>query len=150
MRIKVPPEQLGLELGFPGSRPSDLEVSTVPDSGKIEPRLLQEMARLESLGQQDLRIPILIQLAHDLGPLARRKARLSESEEARLQASRRDLLERLAEMGVGEDIHRLELANALEMHLTGPQIREIAPHPDVRSIIWNREERVTAVSADQS
>ena len=59
----------------------------MPDSGKIEPRLLQEMARLESLGQQDLRIPILIQLAHDLGPLARRKARLSESEEARLQAS---------------------------------------------------------------
>ena len=122
----------------------------MPDSGKIEPRLLQEIARLESLGQRDLRIPILIQLAHDLGPLARRTAPLDEAEDARLQASRRDLLARLGEMGVGDDFNRLELANALETHLTVPQIREIAAHPDVKSIIWNREERVTAVTADQA
>jgi len=122
----------------------------MPDSGKIEPRLLQEIARLESLGQQDFKVPILIQLAHDLGPLARREAPLDEAEEARLQASRRDLLARLGAMGVGDDLNRLELANALETHLTAPQIREIAAYSDVKSIIWNREERVTAVSADQS
>lgn len=116
----------------------------MPDSEKIEPRLLREIARLESVGQLDLKIPILIQLVHDLGPLAQREAPLDEAEEARLQVSHRDLLNRLAEMGVGDDLQRLELANALETHLTPAQIHEIASHPDVKRIIWNREELVTA------
>lgn len=123
----------------------------MPASETIEPRLLREMARLESTGQQDCKIPILVQLAHDLGPLAPREAaRFDKAEEVLLQASRRDLLNRLATMGVGDDLHRLELANALETHLTSAQIREIATHQDVKRIVWNREERVTALAADQN
>ena len=114
----------------------------MPSEDKIDPRLSRELARLDSAGQADLKVPILIQLAHDLGPLA--PTRLDQATEAHMHASRRDLLNRLAAMGVGDDLGRLELANALETHLTSSQIREIASHPDVKHIIWNREELLTA------
>lgn len=114
-------------------------------SDKIEPRLLKEIFRLESAGQRDVRIPVVIQHAQALGPLGREgEPALDKASEDLALASRRDLLKRLGGMGTGQDIQRLELANAIETHLTAAQIREIAAHPDVKNIIWNREEHVTA------
>jgi hypothetical protein len=112
---------------------------------KIEPRLQLELARLETTKQQDYRIPVIIQLLHELGPLAPKVASGADKlGETRAQADGRDLLERLARMGTEDDLNRLELANSIETHLNPAQIREIAAHPDVKRVIWNREEHVTA------
>jgi hypothetical protein len=112
---------------------------------KIEPRLLKELARLESAGQNNLAIPVLIQFAHDLGPLAPQvRQGQDEASESPAEASRRDLLHRLAVMAGGQNLQYLVLANAVETRLMAAQIREIAAHPDVKLVLWNREERVTA------
>ena len=47
-------------------------------------------------------------------------------------------------MGARENLQHLVLANAVETRLKAAQIREIAAHPEVKLILWNREERVTA------
>jgi hypothetical protein len=112
---------------------------------KIEPRLLAELARMESAKQQDSRVAVIIQHLRELGPLAPKEGSDSDgASEARAKADRRDLLDRLAQMGASQDLRRLELANAIETHLTPAQIREIAAHPDVKHIIWNRDEHATA------
>ncbi len=114
-------------------------------SDKIEPRLLKEISRLETAGQPDLRISVLLELVHELDPLRREgTAEVDKATEGRLRVERRNLLERLARMAAGKVPLQLELANALEMQLTPAQIRQVAAHPDVKRIIWNREERVTA------
>jgi hypothetical protein len=112
---------------------------------RIEPRLLQEIARLEAAGQQEVPIPIIIQFAGDLGPLAPPDVQAhDEVGKTRAQADRQDLLQRLAAMGDARNLQYLVLANAVETRLATAQIREIAGHPDVKLILWNREERVTA------
>jgi len=114
-------------------------------SEKIEPRLLQEISRLEAGGQPDVRVPVIIRHAVDLGPLGMGgRAPRDKTGQERAEADRRDLLDRLRRMTEGEELQRLEMANAIETRLTAGQIREIAAHPDVKQIIWNREERVTA------
>lgn len=118
----------------------------MPAIDTIEPRLLKELARLESAGQKDLAIPVIIQSARDLGPLPRQDAegRDHASQPPAQAHGRQDLLQRLAAMGAVQNLQYLALANSIETRLTAAQIREIATHPDVKLILWNREERVTA------
>lgn len=134
-----------MEPGFPRLHAPLNQVNDMPANNTIEPRLLTEIARLEATGQQDLSIPVIIQFAHDLGPPAPqvRNGR-DEASDARAEESRRDLLQRLAAMGARENLQYLVLANAVETRLTAAQIREIATHPEVKLVLWNREERVTA------
>jgi hypothetical protein len=47
-------------------------------------------------------------------------------------------------MAARENLQYLVLGNAVETRLTAAQIREIATHPEVKLVLWNREERVTA------
>lgn len=107
---------------------------------KIEPRLLQEIDRLERAGQKQNQIPVLIELASiaspDQGSLG--------SLEQRVQSAQQNVRKKLADLGAERTMRPLTLANAIEAPLTPAAIREIAALPEVTLIRWNRAERVTA------
>ncbi len=115
----------------------------MPTSDKIEPRLQQEIGRLESVGHRDVPIAILIQCEGN--PIATAlKGGRGEGSEPKAGVDPQNLLKRHAEIVGARDVRYLHLANAIETSLTPDQIREVAALPGVLRVIWNREERVTA------
>ena len=112
---------------------------------KIEPRLLAEIREAESSARPQRRLSVII--AHATGPAdADRDRRLDYAElEARVRAEQQGLRRRLLELGVdGGAMRQITLAHALEASLTPAQILDVAERSDVRSIVWNREQQVTA------
>ncbi len=112
---------------------------------KIEPRLLEEIRRVETAGQPDRRIPVIIEHVRQIS-IEREEGRRMEygALEERMRAEQQGIRKRLSELGVTNDVRQMALANALEVRLTPAQIKEMAGHSDVRLIILNREEQVTA------
>lgn len=110
---------------------------------KIDPRLREEMERAEAAG--DAARPISVVIAHaGTTSGAQEVSGLDYAAlERRVQAAHRGLRARLAELGAAAEVRQITLANALEARLTPAQIRAIADHPDVGTIVLNREERVT-------
>jgi len=107
-------------------------------SAKIEPRLAAEMQRAEETGQGNSRIPVLIQVtgAESLTP-----PNFADLER-QVAVRQRSVRELLQDLGVQGEIRSLTLSNSLETSLTPAQIRNVAGHQDVKSILWNRAEQV--------
>jgi hypothetical protein len=105
---------------------------------KIDPRLLEEMARAERDAPQPSEIPVLIQLTPILTPEESGLLAL----EQRVQNAQRGVRSKLTELGAAQSMRSLALANAIEAHLAPAGIREIAAFPEVTRILWNRAERV--------
>ena len=108
------------------------------ESDKIQPALVDEMARLHAAGQRGVRLAVIVSISgidtgrlRDLGAL-----------EVEVQRSQAPTRQRLADMGI-TDYAPLTLANAIEVQLTSAQIQAIAAEPTVKAIVWNRMERVT-------
>ena len=116
----------------------------MPDQ-KIEPRLAQEIERVESAGQPERAIPVIIEHVQALtiptGGSARGQLAALDRQVSHLQAG---IVARLSELGSTGELHQATLANALSTSLTPAQIRQIAAHGDVKLIRLNREEQVTA------
>lgn len=111
---------------------------------RIEPRLRQELRRGEGGRDPARRIPVLIELVRtvEIPPVADPGERLAELE-SQTRELQRGIVTRLGELGVREgEIHRFSLGNALAVVLTPAQIAEIARHPDVKLVRWNRADRV--------
>ena len=113
-------------------------------SEKIEGRLLEEIRQFELAGQPDRRIPVLIQVEVEPWDTPQ-EGRLDYAQlEGRVRSQQGPVRQRLAELGVTTEIRPLILSNSLEARLTPAQIRQMGQHQDVRLIILNREEQVTA------
>jgi hypothetical protein len=108
-------------------------------SDKIEPRLREEMARMESTGGGDALTSVIIQVrTYD------RPSKDYPGMQTQVDMQQKSVKERLRELGVQGDIRSLVLSNSIEANLTPSQIRAISDHEDVKSIILNRADRVTA------
>ena len=85
-------------------------------------------------------IPVLIELeaASNVGPSGMKA--LEESVRLAQQGIRR----KLEELRAAKTVRVMTLANAMEASLMPAGIREIAELPEVKRILWNRAERVTA------
>lgn len=115
------------------------------DKEKIEPRLLEEIRRVETAGQPDRKIPVIIEHVRQIGGIGEEGKRIDYNAlEQRVRGEQEDIRKRLFELGVTDDVQQMSLANALEVRLTPAQIKEIAAHSDVKLIVLNREEQVTA------
>lgn len=105
---------------------------------RIEARLQSEIERARSTGL-DVRIPVTIQLT-PAGEGIGESRNLIEME--RQVAGRQGgIIARLTELGV-QDIESSVLSNSISARLTTQQIQEIAQHPDVKLVVWNREDFV--------
>ncbi len=114
------------------------------NEGKIEAALLEEMRRAESSGGAQGTISVLIEHAQPAGSGGSgSRVEFSELEDHARKATL-SIRKRLDELGAKGPVHALTLASAIEARLTPGQIREIASHPDVKRILWNRAEKVTA------
>ena len=107
---------------------------------KIEDRLREEMMRAEKAGEENRRIPVLIEheTTSKAGPGGMQA--LQES----VRASQQGIRRKLEELGAADSVRVMTLANAVEAKLTPAGIREIATLRDVKKILWNRAEKVTA------
>jgi hypothetical protein len=107
---------------------------------KIEARLQEEMERAEKDDEGSREIPILIELeaASNVGPGG------MQALEERVRLAQLGIRKKLEELGAARTVRAMTLANAVEARLKPAGIREIAELPDVRRIVWNRAERVTA------
>ena len=107
---------------------------------KIEERLREEMRRVEKAGEGGRQIPVLIEheAASNVG------TGNMQALEERVRASQQGIRRKLEELGAAESVRVMTLANAVEAKLTPAGIREIAGLPEVKKILWNRAERVTA------
>lgn len=107
---------------------------------KIEQRLQEEMKRMEKAGEGALEIPVLIE--HE-GVGSAEPGGLSTLEE-KVRVVQQGIRRKLEQLGAGKTLKPMTLANAIEARLTPAGIAEIAELPDVKKIVWNRAERVTA------
>jgi hypothetical protein len=106
---------------------------------KIEPRLLDELHRIESQGPGDQQVPVVIQVeGRDSMPSDYAKM------EAEVDRRMQGVKGRLLELGVQGPIRLLVLSNAIEASLTPSQIRAIGDREDVKRIVLNRADRVIA------
>jgi hypothetical protein len=109
---------------------------------KIENRLREEMRRAEKAGEGSRQIPVLIE--HETAAIAGPGGMQALQESVR--ASQQGIRRKLEELGAAESVRVLALANAVEAMLTPAGISEIAALREVKKILWNRAERVTALS----
>lgn len=111
---------------------------------KIEPRLEEEIKRVEAAAEPDRRIPVIIEHIKEVGitPGEDPRAQLDELER-QVRDLQRGIVKRLSELNVVGEIQQATLSNFLSVRLTPAQIREIAAHGDVKFIRLNREEQVT-------
>jgi hypothetical protein len=106
---------------------------------KIEPRLQQEMDRLQASGSSGSILPVIIELVQTSSA----QSRMSDLE--RDFAQRATELQRyMAQIGVHGEIRPLALANSLQGSLELREIVAVAARPEVRRITWNRMEQVVA------
>jgi len=121
---------------IPGAR----RVEGAMSEEKIEERLREEMRRVEKAGEGGRQIPVLIEheAASNVG------TGNMQALEERVRASQQGIRRKLEELGAAESVRVMTLANAVEAKLTPAGIREIAGLPEVKKILWNRAERVTA------
>jgi len=109
---------------------------------KIEPRLLDEIRSVETSGQLEYRIPVIIQL--DRGQVARSDSSAEKGYEAveeQVRSQQQLVRQHLADLGAG-GVRQITLANALETELTPAQIRAVSSDAQVKRIVLNREDRV--------
>ena len=114
---------------------------------KIEPRLQEELRRIEAAGQADREISVVIEVRSgpEGAPGESRRVEMDYAElERRARLQQQGICERLSEIGVTADIHPMPLSNSVEVRLTPAQIRQMGGHKDVKLIVLNREEQVTA------
>ena len=107
---------------------------------KIEARLQEEMQRAEKAGEGNREIPVLIELeaASNVGPSGMKAL------EERVRLAQQGIRRKLEELRAAKTVRVMTLANAMEASLMPAGIREIAELPEVKRILWNRAERVTA------
>ena len=114
-------------------------------NAKIERRLDEEIQRMEAAGQPDRQISVVIELAAKPGRMQQESRPVSYSDlEQQVRAQQQGILERLSELGVTGDVRQMTLSNSIEVRLTPAQIRQMGGHKEVKLIILNREEQVTA------
>jgi hypothetical protein len=113
----------------------------MPDD-KIDRKLQAEMERLEKTGRSDQRLTVLIEHAASIEPGGQGAEGISAVEE-RIRAAQQKLRTRLTKMGA-QQVRQMSLSNALVADLTPAQIREIASDGDVKRLLWNVPEKVTA------
>jgi hypothetical protein len=109
-------------------------------SEKIDPRLQEEMSRIEKSRETARTIQVLIELE------AAANAGTSglQGLEEKVRAAQQGVRKKLEELGAGKTVRALTLANALEAALTPLQIATVAALPEVKRLTWNRAEKVTA------
>jgi len=106
---------------------------------KIEPRLLEELRRLEAAGHVRDSIPVIIQI----NPESRwQEAATYEGLRQRLRENREVILDRLARSGFSDRIRENVLAGSLETQLTRDQITAVAELAPVKRVILNRADQV--------
>lgn len=112
---------------------------------KIEPRLEEEIQRVEAAAEPDRKIPVTIEHIKEVQarPGEDRGAQLDELERE-VRDLQRGIVMRLSDLGIVGGIHQATLSNSLSVSLTPAQIREIAARDDVNFIRLGREEQVTA------
>lgn len=111
---------------------------------KIDPRLAEELRRLELTGEQARTIPVIIEHAVGIVPGSdedpvRELDRIQEA----VRQSQQGIVARLSELGAGEGVEQATLANSLAARLTPPQIADIAGRSDVKIIRLDRADYVT-------
>lgn len=104
---------------------------------KIEPRLRQEIRRLEQEGRASEPISVLVQIAADAG-----EASTYAALEKQLRASLGAIRDRLAEAGFQGAIHENALAGSLELALSSGQIAAVSGVAEVKRVILNRVDNV--------
>lgn len=109
------------------------------DSSKLEPRLAAEIQRIESSPTPEAGIPVLLELAGE--PAS--GAGFGELRE-RVSRTQAPLLEWLSESGIAAEASTL--ANTISATLTARQIESAAARAQVKRVIWNRADRVTALA----
>jgi hypothetical protein len=105
---------------------------------KIDPRLLEEIEKLERSGASSRKLAVIVEPAAAAAPGAQNIDALERG----VQDANAVLRQRLAQMGVTE-VQQLTLAQALVADLTPPQIRTLASDPLVKRLLWNVAARVT-------
>lgn len=112
---------------------------------KIEPRLEEEIQRVEAAGDTNRKIPVVIEhiAKPEIPPSRERTSRLDKMDQ-QVRVLQQGIVQHLSELGVTADIHQSTLSNSLSARLTAAQIKEIANRTDVKFITLSREERVTA------
>ena len=112
---------------------------------KMEPRLIEEIKRVEAAGQPDRTISIVIEQVGEAAWMASEGTSNDLSElEGEVRAEQIGIRKRLSQLGAAGEIRQLTLSNALAAWLTPAQIREMAGDSRVKLILWNREDQVTA------
>ncbi len=106
----------------------------------IEPRLREEIQRAEAGKRPDEAIAVIIKKAGDISEVVDGDTDM-QALDKRVWAAQQGLRDRLAELGV-TDVRQITLSNALEVALAPAQIREMARHPEVEQILFDREDRV--------
>jgi hypothetical protein len=107
---------------------------------KIEERLQEEMRRAETSGEGGREIPVLIE--HEaVGDVGRGGMQALEE---KVRMAQRGIRKKLEELSAAKTARGMTLANAVEARLTPAGIREIAGLREVKRILWNRAEKVTA------
>jgi hypothetical protein len=107
---------------------------------KIEERLREEMQRMEKTNQGNRETPVLIELEAIPGVGQGGVQALDE----KVKNAQQEVRRKLEELGAGESIRAMTLANAMEARLTPSGIRQVATLHEVKKILWNRVEQVTA------
>jgi len=107
---------------------------------KIEERLREEIQRLEEANEGNRDLPVLIELEaiSGVGPGG------MQALDDKVKKAQQEVRKKLEVLGAGETVRAMTLANAMEARLTASGIRQIAMLRDVKKILWNRAERVTA------
>jgi hypothetical protein len=107
---------------------------------KIEARLQEEILRAEKADEGSREISVLIELeaAGNVGPGG------MQALEENVLAAQQGLRRKLDQLGAAKTVRAMTLANAVEAKLMPAGIREIARLPEVKRIVWNRAEKVTA------
>jgi hypothetical protein len=113
------------------------------DKDKIDPKLKAEMDRVERSGEPNRTLPIIIEHTSDRRIADDGEAGDLSALDERVRAGQSALRARLTKMGA-QDVQQMTLANAISARLTPAQIRELASDRDVKRILWNVAERVTA------
>ncbi|HEV8523726.1 MAG TPA: hypothetical protein VGQ71_04445 [Terriglobales bacterium] len=110
---------------------------------KIEPRLEEEIRRMEQAGQTDREIPVILELT-SRAPAGQPEVVDFSDLQRQVRAQQQGVVRRLGDLGVKREIRQMTLSNSVETRLTAAQIRQVAGDEEVKRIILNRAEQVTA------
>jgi hypothetical protein len=111
---------------------------------RIEPALAEELRRARSQGRAGAALPVVVEHVSAVdAPSGTDRGGALAAMDRRAAELQRGIVARLEELGVRSDMRRAALANALFVTLQPHQIEEIASHPDVRLVRWDRPADVT-------